>query len=606
MTATSITLPVEPKRDRYGRYVIPHPDTGKEMSWTRATTLADTLDDRFNLERWKVRTCALGLVARPDLFALVAAQHDNREELNKICDKALEAGKASEGANMGTALHKACERIDLGDTGFTMPGAAQFDIDAYRKLRATTGATPHRLPDGRPGVEVIIICPELKVAGTFDRLLDLPGEALPCIDDIKTGASAIEWAMTSIAIQLAIYAHGTHIFDPATGRLTPMPRVNQDKAFVTHLPAGKASASMWEVDIAQGWEAAHHAMWVREWRTKKDKLARHAQAVTAAAPPTQPADPFEGLPGNDAPAPMNTSGDPFADFLAPVATAVDPALEAGPANGAGAHIAPASAAPDPFAEFLTPTPAAVVVVDPRVARRDNLAQRAARLKSIDGAAERMVLLWPRDGDTLMPGLTNPHYDHTDTELDKIEAALVEAEKQFEAPFDPLPSSPPERPAPSERPPAPPVIDEGPLLDATDIAALKARIDGLAATQRAWVGDIVKLCGEARLSLNMRDVPSTRRFGIVRALLCCALANFDTSVLELAARTVTGDDTSPLGELVGSMSTDVAATLVDLACAIEGRAIKVVTADEKGTRPTVSTLVLVGDLSPYKPTTHTQE
>src|SRR5690606_2671448 len=46
---------VGPKRDRYGRYLIPDPATGKERAWMRATTLADTLDDRYNLELWKLR-----------------------------------------------------------------------------------------------------------------------------------------------------------------------------------------------------------------------------------------------------------------------------------------------------------------------------------------------------------------------------------------------------------------------------------------------------------------------------------------------------------------------------------------------------------------------
>ena len=62
----------EPERDRWGRYIIPHPHTGKKTSWTRATTWAKTLDDTFALTKWELRMAGLGLVARPDLLASVA------------------------------------------------------------------------------------------------------------------------------------------------------------------------------------------------------------------------------------------------------------------------------------------------------------------------------------------------------------------------------------------------------------------------------------------------------------------------------------------------------------------------------------------------------
>ena len=52
----------QPERDRYGRYKIPHPTTGKDMSWTRATTMASSVADTFGLTNWKTRMVAYGLV----------------------------------------------------------------------------------------------------------------------------------------------------------------------------------------------------------------------------------------------------------------------------------------------------------------------------------------------------------------------------------------------------------------------------------------------------------------------------------------------------------------------------------------------------------------
>jgi hypothetical protein len=59
--------PPEPERNRWGQYVIPHPDTGKKMGWVRATTWASTVADTFGLTNWKVRMTALGLAQRKDL-----------------------------------------------------------------------------------------------------------------------------------------------------------------------------------------------------------------------------------------------------------------------------------------------------------------------------------------------------------------------------------------------------------------------------------------------------------------------------------------------------------------------------------------------------------
>lgn len=589
------------------------------------------LDDRYNLERWSIRTAALGLVARPDLFALVAAQHDNKDELNKTLDKAIEAGKGTAGANMGTALHKACERVDLGDTSFTMPGDAARDLDAYRKLRASTGAVPHLLPDGRPGVEVIVIVPELNVAGTFDRLLEIPGELLPVIDDIKTGESAIEWGMASIAIQLSIYAHGTHIFDPATGQLTPMPRVNQSKAFVTHLPAGKGQAAMWEVDIAAGWEAAKIAAYVREYRTKAKRgdLVRHANATSApaavAASGDDPFDVFAGLPSaqgegeparGDAnpafsPSRPEPTVDPFDSFVsapAPMAATVVHAAgnarvgapAAPPADLFAKHVKPP--ADDPFAEFV------VGARTPRQIRYDNIKRRLATLKGIEGAAERMVALWPEG----MPPTTNKHFEQLDDDLDRIEGVLVEVEKQHGAPFDPPAVAPAEIPADPTPVARPATIDEGPLMDAADLEALKGALSKLDPAQHAWFNAIVKQCGEAHASINLRESPSTRRFGIARALLLAALANLDDTTVTLCARVVTGDEASPLGALIGRLSTAAAQRLGDLACAVEAGDIKVVTAQELATpHETVlsridpaTAIAITGDLSPYKPPTIT--
>lgn len=268
---------VEPKRDRWGRYLVPGPG-GKRVAYTRATTIAGTIEDRYNLELWKIRMAAVGLTNRPDLYAQVAANHDDKNKLNAICDDAIEAAKGSAGANLGTALHTFTERVDLGET-ITIPPPWDADVAAYTAAMAKAGVTI--VPDG---VEKIVVLHDIQVAGTFDRLVTLDDRLL--IADLKTGAG-LDFSWGSIAIQLALYAHADEIYDPVTDTFTPMPAVDQAEALVMHLPAGQATCMLHVVDIAAGWQTVQTCLDARAWRKRKD-LNRHLTSVTAA-PSTTPA-----------------------------------------------------------------------------------------------------------------------------------------------------------------------------------------------------------------------------------------------------------------------------------------------------------------------------
>jgi hypothetical protein len=118
--------------------------------------------------------------------------------------------------------------------------------------------------------ELFVVCDEIKVAGTFDFRARSPqlGRKHSRIFDLKTGAGAVTYGQGEIAVQLAVYAHGTK-YDPATGERTPLD-VDHNEAFVVHLPAGTGKATIHRVDIAKGWEAAQKAIDVREWRKTKN------------------------------------------------------------------------------------------------------------------------------------------------------------------------------------------------------------------------------------------------------------------------------------------------------------------------------------------------
>lgn len=268
MTIEDPTPPIE--RDRFGRPLVIPPGGGKRVAYTRATTLAETLDDRYNLELWKLRQVAIGLAARPDLLALVGAQRDDRDALNRITADALDASASGARANKGTALHAFTEQIDRGQEPFGVPANMIADLAAYVEMTSRYRVL---------GIEEFVVCDEIKVAGTFDRIYEVDGKAY--VGDLKTGDGAVSYGQASIAIQLAVYAHGER-YDVRTGERSPLD-VDQETAIVVHLPAESGEVALYEVDIAAGWQAAQEALWVRGWRKRKD-LFDPIKTVEASSP----------------------------------------------------------------------------------------------------------------------------------------------------------------------------------------------------------------------------------------------------------------------------------------------------------------------------------
>lgn len=272
MIPTSDTRP-EPRRDRYGRYLITPHDGGKPKSYTRATTFAETLDDRYNLELWKLRQTAVGLAGRPDLIAQIAAHGpDDKKVLNQVCRDAMDAAASSSAANLGTALHRATEAADLGE-----PVADMFTerVGLYTAALNDAGLTV--LPDH---VEQVVVNEPYGVAGTLDRIVTHNGRNY--IADLKTGRS-VEWGAGGYAVQLALYATATSYYDYATDTHSTPPDVDTDRALIIHLPAAGGPCTIWWLDITAGREACEHARWVRGWRRRRDLLT----PVTAPPDPDQ-------------------------------------------------------------------------------------------------------------------------------------------------------------------------------------------------------------------------------------------------------------------------------------------------------------------------------
>lgn len=270
-----------PKRDRWNRYMI------EGQPYTRATTVAATLDDTTNLSKWQQRMAIKGLTLRDDLLAQAHALDPDvdKKKFNKLCDDAREAAKANRGANLGDALHLFTENVDSGrlkPNKLAQP--YRGIIEAYRGLLDANGVriiedhieqiVAHvTTTDDRPGV-----------AGTMDRVVELviPGEVerSRVVADVKTGTT-LDWSWLYISIQLAIYATHTHTYDIATDTLgPPIPNLRTDRGLVIHLPSNGDEPTLHLINLERGFDAFLCAQEAREYRHGSKKLA-----VPYGAPP---------------------------------------------------------------------------------------------------------------------------------------------------------------------------------------------------------------------------------------------------------------------------------------------------------------------------------
>lgn len=250
------TQPID--RDRYGRPLVAPLDGGKPIAYQRTTTFVDSLDDKFGIEKWKRRMVILGLIERPDLALSAHAHKDDKKQLDRIAEESMEAAKAHGAATIGTAIHSITEQVDRGQDVGAVPADYASDIAAYKQATAVLKMLH---------IETFVVLDDLKVAGTFDRVVEYDGKRY--VADLKTGQ--IDLGAGKIAMQLAVYSRGL-LYDPGTKTRTPLD-VDQDRAIVIHLPAGTGTCSLHWADINQGWADVAIAQQVKEHRARKGWLA---------------------------------------------------------------------------------------------------------------------------------------------------------------------------------------------------------------------------------------------------------------------------------------------------------------------------------------------
>lgn len=309
---------------RNGRYVLPDPLTGSRRTWTRVTTMAETLSDLYSLNLWRIRMVLIGLARFPDLLTELQEIDGTGEEgkldpkihkdiLNRIGGKAQALAGAKVPAGWGTRMHAWIERLSrdeivLGD----VEDKYRDEVTAWAAAmqEADLSAVPHL-------IERRITVPMYGTAGTFDqvcrvhrgrsirlgnRIIRLnAGDHL--LGDVKSGRD-LDYAWGEIAIQTSLYAHGARdvgkvaVWNPEAEHDDgtpgawewedigiPAKSIRTDVAVIMHVPIGSGECTLYWIDLEEGWKAVQLCEAVRDWRKAKGLHMPFSIAEVATSKP---------------------------------------------------------------------------------------------------------------------------------------------------------------------------------------------------------------------------------------------------------------------------------------------------------------------------------
>lgn len=260
------------KRDRYGRPLVLV--DGKETPYTRISSYGQVLEDQTGLNRWKLRTVVAGVAQRPDLVALATSNAHDSSALDKLAEKFLEAGGASNAANTGTAIHEVLAQLDTGRMDLdAVPDPFMAHAVAWQQCLIDFGFEV--VPEL---VEIPLVNDVYQAAGSSDNFVLRTADDMLVVIDKKTGKS-ISNRPLAYMVQLALYATSQQ-YDIETGSRIAFPKIDLNVGYIAHVPANGDTCTLYEVDIQQALDLCDLAQRIK-------RAQKTTKGVTAAKPAGQ-------------------------------------------------------------------------------------------------------------------------------------------------------------------------------------------------------------------------------------------------------------------------------------------------------------------------------
>jgi len=203
-------------------------------------------------ERLVSVTTVLGVINRPGLNAWRARL--GNDEADRI---------GREAAGIGTAVHKLCELLNLGQEPDELtPEVAPFFLAYRRWLREHVAAVLH--------AEKLVISRTHGFAGTVDLVAVLHGDDAPVVLDIKTANTDFglhEWGLQTAAYALALAEEGVEC---ARRVIVRLPKTEPGKLHVHELPPER---------LMYDQHAFRAALALYRWQTEAREKPRTADSM---------------------------------------------------------------------------------------------------------------------------------------------------------------------------------------------------------------------------------------------------------------------------------------------------------------------------------------
>lgn len=253
--------PEKPERDGQGRPMLIPRGGGERVPYTRASGLADVLEDFSFLWKWKMRGLAKGLADSMDLIRLIAAEdytngftenvQANRaagRRIDESIERALDRAGTSMKADYGTAIHG---RTEPGNEGTDPDDKQVDDVDSAWTLWGELCVV-------HLGTEIFTACDALRSAGTFDHLSYVPGYGI-IVTDKKTSAKA----SSTYDVQLGGYSR-SDVYDPETDERLTLEEyveaagwnpalINRSVGLIWWVKGGRTQARFLDLDNGYRW-----------------------------------------------------------------------------------------------------------------------------------------------------------------------------------------------------------------------------------------------------------------------------------------------------------------------------------------------------------------
>jgi hypothetical protein len=271
--------------DGYGRYKLDVDGQGTK-SYTRATTLAKTLDSGDGLAVWKARNLAYGVAQRPDLVARAALTPvSDKKSWREIESQAEIVAAAGAKANLGTAFHQLHERVgEMTDDEYAaVDPNLRITYERYRAELARLGIEEIL-------TEVTVGNTAIGTAGKVDGYARLSDDRVVVLD--RKSGRVTEYPH-SPACQLAVYSHADRVAVEHNGTkhfvatADYLPDLDTEMGLIVDVTIGDADTAavhVYEIDLSAGWYGALLATKVRRWRNRKDILTPYQPEFPVKVP----------------------------------------------------------------------------------------------------------------------------------------------------------------------------------------------------------------------------------------------------------------------------------------------------------------------------------